>query len=65
METSLKSSFAQKILLLPKKSELPKFWGGLQPPSPPRPVRLWATQKYISAWICKKVPPGFFSNSLI
>ena len=29
-----------KKLTLPKKSELPKIWGGLQPPSPPRPVRL-------------------------
>ena len=29
-----------KFLLLPKKSELPKIWGGCSPPSPPRPVRL-------------------------
>ena len=30
------------FLLLPKKSELPKIWGGCSPPRPPRPVRLWA-----------------------
>ena len=28
------------FLLLPKKSELPKIWGGCSPPHPPRPVRL-------------------------
>ena len=41
MQTSLKTGFAQNFLVLPKKSELPKIGGGLQPPSPPRPVRLW------------------------
>ena len=40
METSLKTDFAQIFSRCPKKSELPKIWGGLQPPSPPRPVRL-------------------------
>ena len=28
------------FLLLPKKSELPKIWGGCSPPRSPRPVRL-------------------------
>ena len=35
METSLKTGFAQIFSCCPKKSEFPKFWGGLQPPSPP------------------------------
>ena len=36
-----KTWLCPNFLLLPKKSELPKIWGGLQPPSPtpPRPVR--------------------------
>ena len=37
METSLKTGFAQNFLLLPKKSELPKLWGGCSPPRPPGP----------------------------
>ena len=36
-----KNWLCPSFVLLPKKSELPKLWGGLQPPSPPRPVRLW------------------------
>ena len=34
---SLKAGFAQIFLLLPKKSELPKIWGGCSPPHPPGP----------------------------
>ena len=37
METSLKTGFAQNFLSLPKKSELPKIWGGCSPPRPPGP----------------------------
>ena len=39
METSLKTGFAQIYSCCPKNLSCPKF-GGLQPPSPPRPVRL-------------------------
>ena len=35
METSLKTGFAQISLAAPKKSELPKIWGGCSPPPPP------------------------------
>ena len=42
METSLKTGFAQIFSCCPKNLSRPKFGGGgLQPPSPPRPVRLW------------------------
>ena len=41
METSLKPGFAQIFSCCPKNLSCPKFGGGLQPPSPPRPVRLW------------------------
>ena len=41
METSLKTGFAQIFSCCPKILSCPKFWGGLQPPSPPRPVRIW------------------------
>ena len=37
MQTSLKTGFAQNFLVLPKKSELPKLWGGCSPPRPPGP----------------------------
>ena len=36
METSLKPGLP-KFLLLPKKSELPKSWGGCSPPRPRGP----------------------------
>ena len=37
-----KSWLCPNFLLLPKKSELPKSWGGgCSPPRPPRPVRSW------------------------
>ena len=39
METSLKTGFAQFFSCCPKKSELPKIWGGC---SPPRPAGLYA-----------------------
>ena len=39
METSLKTGFAQIFSCCPKNLSCPKF-GGLQPPSPRRPVRL-------------------------
>ena len=35
METSLKSSFAQIFSCCPKKSELPKLWGGAAAPLAP------------------------------
>ena len=35
METSLKPGFAQIFSCSPKKSELPKIWGGCSPPRPP------------------------------
>ena len=36
-----KNWLCPNFLLLPKKSELPKIWGGCSPPRPPpRPVRL-------------------------
>ena len=37
METSLKTGFAQIFSSCPKKSELPKIWGGCSPPRPPGP----------------------------
>ena len=37
METSLKTGFAQIFSCCPKNLSCPKFWGGLQPPSPPPP----------------------------
>ena len=37
METSLKTGFAQIFSRCPKKSELPKIWGGWSPPRPPGP----------------------------
>jgi len=40
METSLKPGFAQIFSCCPKNLSCPKS-GGLQPPSPPWPVRLW------------------------
>ena len=50
MKTSLKAGFAQTFSCCPKKSELPKIWGGAAaplarpptptPPPPLRPVRL-------------------------
>ena len=39
METSLKPGFAQ-ISLAAQKIQVAQKLGGLQPPSPPRPVRL-------------------------
>ena len=39
METSLKTGFVQIFSCCPKNLSYPNF-GGLQPPSPPRPVRL-------------------------
>ena len=30
-------NFLPKFLLLPKKTELPKIWGGCSPPRPPGP----------------------------
>ena len=38
-ETYLKAGYAQIFSCCPKNLSCPKF--GLQPPSPPRPVRLW------------------------
>ena len=35
MGTSLKTGFAQNFLVLPKKSDLPKIWGGCSPPRLP------------------------------
>ena len=35
MVTSLKTDFAQIISRCPKKSELPKIWGGCSPLRPP------------------------------
>ena len=38
MQTSLKTGFAQIFSCCPKKSELPKIWGGgCSPPRPPGP----------------------------
>ena len=37
MENVFKSWLCPYFLLLPKKSELPKIWGGCRPPRPPRP----------------------------
>ena len=40
-ENVFKSWLCPNFLLLPKKSELPKIWGGCSPTRPlPRPVRL-------------------------
>ena len=36
-ENVFKSWLCPNFLLLPKKSELPKIWGGCSPPSPPSP----------------------------
>ena len=52
MQTSLKTGFAKIFSCCPKKSELPKIWGGLQPPSPPRPVRLLVSLLKKCAKIC-------------
>ena len=35
MKTSLKAGFAQIFSCCPKKSELPKIWGGCSPLAPP------------------------------
>ena len=35
-----KNWLCPNFLSVPKKSELPKIWGGCSPPRPPRPVRL-------------------------
>ena len=42
MKTSLKTGFVQIFSCCPKKSELPKIWGGCSPPRPParRPMQL-------------------------
>ena len=37
METSFKNWLCPNFLSLPKKSELPKLWGGCSPPRPPGP----------------------------
>ena len=37
METSLRTDFAQIFSRCPKKSELPKIWGGCSPSRPPGP----------------------------
>ena len=37
METSLKNWLCPNFLLRPKKSELPKIWGGSSPPRPSDP----------------------------
>ena len=54
METSFKNWLCPDFLSLPKKSELPKLLGGLQPPSPPRPVRLcpWLIWWLVTAQFC-------------
>ena len=57
METSLlKNWLCPNFLLLTKKSELPKIWGGGAAfPLAPRPVRLcapWITKELIA--LCKK-----------
>ena len=44
MKTSLKPGFAQIFSCCPKNPSCPKF-GGLQPPSSPRPVRLCRREK--------------------
>ena len=47
METSLKTGFAQNFLQLPKKSELPKIWGGgaAAPLAPPARTPMWIIAK--------------------
>ena len=40
-ENVFESWLCPNFLLVPKKSDLPKIWGGCSPPRPPRPVRLW------------------------
>ena len=45
METSLKTGFAQIFSRCPKKSELPKIWGGAAAPlAPPARTPMSATQ---------------------
>ena len=48
METSLKTGFAQIFSCCPKKSELPKIWGGCSPPRPPGPYAYAGSQEFNS-----------------
>ena len=55
-----KTWLCPNFLLLPKKSELPKIWGGgCSPPRPPRPVRLcvWGERRkkenLLTPWVLK------------
>ena len=50
METSLKTGFAQIFSCCPKKSELPKLWGGCSPPRPPGPYAYGSKFSNLSNW---------------
>ena len=42
-----KTWLCPNFLLLPKKSELPKIWGGCSPPRPPGPYAYADIWKYV------------------